>query len=104
MIFTKYHLTDLFAVIAIHSKIGRNIHWNVLTYFLCTHAVSEIIFSEMPISDSNISIIQVLNYEANSPICPVHVLASYQICKIADCAYAGNAGNVFTATYFKENP
>ena len=29
--------------------------------------------------------------------------ASYQICKIADCAYAENAGNVFPATDFKGN-
>ena len=29
--------------------------------------------------------------------------ASYQIRKIADCAYAGNAGNVFPATDFKGN-
>ena len=30
-------------------------------------------------------------------------LASYQMRKIADCACAGNVGNVFTATDFKGN-
>ena len=31
------------------------------------------------------------------------VWASYQIRKITDCACAGNAGNIFTATDFKGN-
>ena len=33
----------------------------------------------------------------------VYARASYQICKIAGCACAENAGNVFPATDFKEN-
>ena len=35
--------------------------------------------------------------------CVFKAWASYQICKIAGCACAGNAGNVFPATNFKGN-
>ena len=41
---------------------------------------------------------------ARNVITAHHILwASYQICKIAGCAFAGNAGNVFLATDVKGN-
>ena len=43
-------------------------------------------------------------FDNNNATCTKEALwASYQIRKIAGCAYAGNAGNVFPATDFKGN-
>ena len=105
IIFTQYHPTDLFVAFGINSK-----NWlkyslkciNVFFMHLCCFA-EHIFQTRIPVRDSNISITLVSNYDANSPIRPVHVWTSYQIRKIADCACVGNAGSVFTATDFKGN-
>ena len=72
---------------------SHTIQWDIITH-PC---------SRYPFLAQQFSYMNPRSWPSNDRCRIISQWASCQICKIAGCAYAGNAGNVFPATEFKGN-
>ena len=66
------------------------------------HALDKMGLATMKLSGNRCK--QLTYHQGSSRSCQLMAWASYQICKIAGCACAGNAGNVFPRRRFQSKP